>query len=119
MIYDHVYGFSQLLGHYRHLFRFEICHQMSNFTPDTDIASTADKRNFMKPELLHFLFSFQQVCDKFSKMMPNNIRTMRMTKEILDLTRNPPHGITCWPKNDRNDLLEASMLIDIYYVNQY
>jgi hypothetical protein len=26
------------------------------------------------------------------------------------LTRNPPHGITCWPKNDRNDLLEASKL---------
>lgn len=28
----------------------------------------------------------------------------------MDLTRNPPHGITCWPKNDRNDQLEASKL---------
>jgi len=64
----------------------------------------------MNAELLQFLFSFRQVCEKFNEMMPNNIRTMRMGKEILDLTRNPPHGITCWPKNDRNDLLEASKM---------
>ena len=56
----------------------------------------------------NFLFSFLQVCDKFQEMMPNNIRTMRMAKEISELARNPPHGITCWAKNDRNDLLEAS-----------
>ncbi|XP_057371511.1 ubiquitin-conjugating enzyme E2 T-like [Daphnia carinata] len=61
----------------------------------------------MKPELLNFLFSFLQVCDKFKEMMPNNIRSMRMAKEVLELARNPPHGITCWTKNDRNDLLEA------------
>ncbi|KZS05708.1 Ubiquitin-conjugating enzyme E2 T [Daphnia magna] len=61
----------------------------------------------MKPELLQFLFSLQQVCENFKRMMPNSIRTMRMSKEIQDLTKNPPHGITCWPKNDRNDLLEA------------
>lgn len=61
----------------------------------------------MNAGLLQFLFYFRQVCEKFNEMMPNNIRTMRMSKEILDLTRNPPHGVTCWAKNDRNDLLEA------------
>lgn len=60
--------------------------------------------------LLSFVFSFLQVCEKFKEMMPNNIRSMRMAKEILDLTRNPPHGITCWAKNDRNDQLEASKI---------
>ncbi len=60
--------------------------------------------------LLTFLFSFLQVCDKFKEMVPNNIRSMRMAKEVLELARNPPHGITCWTKNDRNDLLEASKM---------
>lgn len=73
----------------------------------------------MKPELLQFLFSLQQVCENFKRMMPNSIRTMRMSKEIQDLTKNPPHGITCWPKNDRNDLLEASMSSDHCNVNHY
>ena len=59
---------------------------------------------------LNFLFSFLQVCDNFKEMVPNNIRSMRMSKEISQLATNPPHGITCWAKNDRNDLLEASKI---------
>lgn len=67
--------------------------------------------------LLQFFFLFTKACEKFKEMVPSNIRNMRMAKEILDLTRNPPHGITCWPKNDRNDNLEAGNLC-IYHVLQ-
>lgn len=36
-----------------------------------------------------------------------NPRTLRMKKEIEMLTKSPPHGISCWTKNDTLDRLEA------------
>lgn len=61
--------------------------------------------------IIHFLFCFIKSCEHLRDMAPPNIRIARMNKEVMDLTRNPPHGITCWTKNDRNDQLEASKAI--------
>lgn len=34
----------------------------------------------------------------------------RLNKELERLKKDPPHGITCWPKEGRLDRLEASLL---------
>ena len=36
-------------------------------------------------------------------------RAGRMKRELQILQTNPPHGISCWPKNDSVDQLEARM----------
>lgn len=40
-----------------------------------------------------------------------NLSAMRMAKEMLNLTQNPPHGITCWAKDNQTNHLEASKLV--------
>ena len=37
-------------------------------------------------------------------------RASRLKKELDRLRRDPPHGVTCWPKNDRADCLQAQLL---------
>ncbi|XP_060080861.1 ubiquitin-conjugating enzyme E2 T-like [Ylistrum balloti] len=37
-------------------------------------------------------------------------RVSRMKKEIKMLSESPPHGISCWPKDDKIDQLEAQIL---------
>ncbi|XP_021348128.1 ubiquitin-conjugating enzyme E2 T-like isoform X1 [Mizuhopecten yessoensis] len=37
-------------------------------------------------------------------------RASRMKKEIQMLSESPPHGISCWPKDDKIDQLEAQIL---------
>ncbi|XP_033752814.1 ubiquitin-conjugating enzyme E2 T-like [Pecten maximus] len=37
-------------------------------------------------------------------------RLSRMKKEIQMLSQSPPHGISCWPKDDKIDELEAQIL---------
>ena len=34
-------------------------------------------------------------------------KSARMKKELEMLITSPPYGISCWPKDDRTDLLEA------------
>lgn len=36
--------------------------------------------------------------------------TSRMKKEIERLRTDPPHGVSCWPKDGRIDVLEAKLL---------
>lgn len=43
-------------------------------------------------------------------------RSARMKKEIKMLTETPPHGISCWPKDDTLNALEAREL-HIYFVH--
>lgn len=38
-------------------------------------------------------------------------RSARMKKELEMLVTSPPYGISCWPKDDRTDLLEARKYI--------
>ena len=37
-------------------------------------------------------------------------RASRLKKELERLRRDPPHGVTCWPKGDRVDCLQAQLL---------
>ena len=39
-------------------------------------------------------------------------RAGRMKVEIQRLQKDPPHGVSCWPKDGRLDLLEAKLLGD-------
>jgi len=43
-------------------------------------------------------------------MTAPNPRTLRMSKEIDMLMKSPPHGISCWAKNETLDRLEAGTL---------
>lgn len=40
-------------------------------------------------------------------MSASNPRTLRMAKEMEMLSKSPPHGISCWAKNETLDRLEA------------
>ena len=37
-------------------------------------------------------------------------RASRLKKELERLRKDPPHGVTCWPKGDRADCLQAQLL---------
>lgn len=37
-------------------------------------------------------------------------RASRLKKELERLSRDPPHGVTCWPKEGRVDLLQAQLV---------
>ena len=43
-------------------------------------------------------------------------RELRMKKEMEMLTKSPPHGISCWVKNDSWDRLEAGIVIAAWFV---
>lgn len=70
--------------------------------------NSADSDSRKIDVIINFAFCFVNCCETLRDMVPPNIRIARMKKELIELTRNPPHGITCWPRNDRNDQLEAS-----------
>lgn len=42
----------------------------------------------------------------FTKMQ----RATRMKKELERLEKDPPHGVSCWPKDGRLDCLEAKLI---------
>ena len=37
-------------------------------------------------------------------------RTTRLKKELERLRKEPPHGVTCWPRDGRTDCLQAQLL---------
>jgi len=37
-------------------------------------------------------------------------RTTRLKKELERLRKDPPHGVTCWPRDGRMDSLQAQLL---------
>ena len=48
--------------------------------------------------------------------MANNARFFsRMKRELELLERDPPHGISAWPKNDHLLELEASFVFFLFY----
>ena len=38
-------------------------------------------------------------------------KTLRLKRELLMLTQNPPFGITCWQEHDSIDQLKASKCV--------
>lgn len=43
-------------------------------------------------------------------MSSNSVRLGRVKKELERLKKDPPHGVSCWPKEGRIDCLEAKLI---------